>query len=565
MNERAFNLFTALLALILIILTAILVSSMVQSESNAKTIIAKTLDQSRIESMSRLLRADAFQSFNFATRDQMEDWFSKPDNVITVSDFNKWSDWNAIVDEFANDKFRQSEVFAGYIASNLTSLTYKTGDKYAGYEIKVEFDQAKFKEILKSVLEKSYKDKDFFQIIDCDGTPQGCPNGSFYLNLKFSKLDQSLYEQMPLVHVKHISGSTERRDPIIPKNDLKVYIPLRVFKALAITRGFMHSRLDWQMNSQNDFGYYSPRMQNEIDSMALGFCDYGYCHPRTNPYYPPDKKSISGKNCPDFIASGSYYKTIGETRGETFEYEAGNEKNTEDILKDLLIKRLCALSRELLGQYDNPSSPSFAKDFAVSKSIVFGQPCYVKVDRASIETTSIESKEILLSADDSKLDKSLPSLVFNPTDEPNQFGVPSSPCPYDAVGLLSESQRTGMFWDGKEIRNWNYGKATCTEDSGISGKTTCTQITMVSLIITYEEKDANYKVIDNRDVKIKIRTFDANYTPFNPKRDMGDPSQASGCLFSGPSLAEQQCHREGWQCYVPASSIAGCYPLRNLP
>ncbi|MCX6802907.1 MAG: hypothetical protein NT067_07440 [Candidatus Diapherotrites archaeon] len=553
MNERAFNLFTALLALILIVLTSILVSSMVQSESNAKTIIAKVLSQSRLESMSRLIRADAFQTFNYATREQMELWLSEPGNVFEIADYHKWADWQSVVDEFADAKFKNAEVFADYLARNLPSMIAQSKPEgYAGYELDVQFDQVKFKAILKEVLAKSYEDNDFFQIIDCKGTPETCPNGSFYLNLKFSKLDQSLYEQMPLITVKDTRGNSTGSDPIIPKNDLKVYIPTRIFKALTLARSFMHSELGSGINTASDFGYYSPRIQNEIDSMALGFCDYGYCYPRQNPYFPPDRTYIDSQSCPGFITSSSDYLSVdGTFRGTNFSYEAGNDKGTEDEIKALLKQRLCELSTELLGKYEGPQ---YKNDFAIATETFQGKPCYVTVDeKGGIEAKSHESKGI--EAGNADIDASGLRGTFS-EEEPNNPDGPGALCPYQYE--LQENQRTGMFREGGEIKINDFGPASCFAASA-PDKAKCTQVTVVKLMVTYMEKDMNYKVMKDRDVWIKISTADYNYTPFNAKISLGDTG--SDCAFSFPEFDEKACNEKGWVCYVP-NTVDGCYPSK---
>jgi hypothetical protein len=562
LNARAFNLFTALLALILIVLTSILVSSMVQSESNTKTIIAGVLGQSRLESMSRLIRADAFQTFNYATRDKMEDWLSGSGNEFQISDYRKWENWQSVVDEFANDKFRNSQAFAEYLASNLPSMIAEANTKYAGYEISVEFDKTSFKKILTTVLEQSAQDRDFFQIIDCDGTPENCPNGSFYLNLKFSKLDQSVYEDMPLVTVKDLRGNLSGSDPIIPKNDLKIYVPTRIFKALAIARGFMHSKLGSGtdgMNTASDYGYYSPRIQNEIDSMALGYCDYGYCSPRQSPYFPPDKMYDDTKNCPGFITAGSApIQVDGTFRGANFSYNAGNDDDTKAEMIKLLKQRLCELSRELLGAYDKPENE---KNFSMAGEGFFNgdpmKPCYVTVADGGIEAKSPPSKGIKAagSGEIAKPD------AYPFSEEPNTPRESWAPCPYP-YELATENHRTGMFLEGGEIKIKKYDTASCfdTEDTSRLGDMSCTQITGVNLVITYVEKDQNYKVMKDRDVRIKIKTADYGYTAFNAKIDFGYISADRGCTFDGPPAGEAACgNREGWMCYVPPAE-EGCYP-----
>ncbi len=561
MNERAFNLFTALLALILIVLTSVLVSSMMQSESNTKTIISKLVNQSQLESMSRLVRADAFQSFNYTTRNKIEEWLSKPDNDFTIDEREKWEDWDLIVDEFANDKFRNADAFARFLGDNLPSSITEYDDKYSGsYEIKVDFDRDSFIAAVKEVIERSADDDDFFEIIDCDGTPQGCPNGSFYLNLKFSQVSQELYEKMPLVTVRDVRSGRELKDPVIPRNDLKIYMPIRIFRALAIMRGFMHSELEpMKMNSQYDIGFLSPRFHNELDLMALGFCDYGYCAPRENPYFPPQKKGIDSKYCPGYIGVSSI-EVNGEFRGAPFEYKAGDKTSMERNLGDAVETRLCDLSRELFLPYDNP-------EFEIESQLFKGEHCFIS--KMDIEGDTTPSKQIMMEGA-APLNKTGPGSVYTVDAEPNHFENAAILCPNNFY--LQEHRKIGVFYEaGIKSPDDSFGAEVCSgfnvsgadpdflrscDTTGKGSWACCSEISKVKLLVVFKEHNPRYKVVQNRDVQFTIGIDDMSFTPFNPNHDFGFVD--SDCAL-GWDVRNGGCDKTGWTCYIPTAGT-GCYP-----
>lgn len=561
MNERAFNLFTALLALILIILTSVLVTSMVNSESNTKTIIAKLIGQSKLEATSRLIRADAFQTFNYMMRDQIEGWLSQPDNVFKPLDYHVWEDWQKVKDEFADVQFKNEAAFASYLGQNLPSQLESYNDNYSGsYKINVDFNREGFVRILQSVVKKSAADNDFFEVVDCDGTPEGCPNGTFYINLKFSRLTPEMYESMPLLTVTDVRSGRQLKDPVLPRNDLKVFVPLRLFRALAITRAFMHSKLGPEMNGQEDYGFYSPRIHNEIDSMALGLCDYGSCYPREDPYFPSQKRYIPNHLCPGYL--NNQMKVKGSFRGTQFEYWAGRSSNTRDVLRKLVKKRLCDLSNELISAYNAPG------EFEVKQNSAYSTPCYIR--NAKIEIASTPSKIIKQGAG-----SMVPAGIAH--EEPNHA---DNRCPFsftlDEPGYFQQ-RKIGMYKEGTELKmpGKEFGAEICaglsSEESeenrkneaflescsgGNKSWSCCTEVTGISFVLSFEEKDANYKVNKARDVTFNIGTVDYGYTPFNPNYDFGLWDQS--CAL-GPLQRTAECDASGWTCHIPVDGSLKCY------
>ncbi len=81
-GKKGFNLFTALISFLLIMLAVLLVQSMIQTERNAADTIAKIESRSKLEATAEMSRADAMQVFNYALRKKIEDWLSNEETGV---------------------------------------------------------------------------------------------------------------------------------------------------------------------------------------------------------------------------------------------------------------------------------------------------------------------------------------------------------------------------------------------------------------------------------------------------------------------------------------------------
>jgi hypothetical protein len=567
MNTKGFNLFTALLATILIVVTSMLVLIMIQTERDTNTTIEDITTQARLEAVMRLMRADVLHSFNHYVREKIEAYLSE--NPIDLGDLNVWNDWDTLVKEFVygyfgrKEKGVERERFAYQLATSLPAMLYRytQGLKYeARYEVRVVGDEEKFKKVMLELILESAEEKDFIQLVDCDGTPEGCPVGSFYINLRLSKLSDELYESLPVIVVKDTVTGAEIRDAILPRHDIKMYVPSRLFKAFAYTRKFLHSDLK-KMNSSSDYGYLAPRIHNELDSMALGLCDYGYCHPRENPYYPPRLKALDDKACPG-ARSNAIDSVEVSFRGKTLKYNPSEKTGTqsvpglEDALEKIIKMRLCELSKQHL------SSLSSA-DFSVEKQTVEELECYLEFSDVDVESTA--SVKVVSGSG---------AVTYGPAyEEPNN----PSACPFNFS--LPQNRRLGYYLDGDEIK-WpsrEIGADTCKAlytglSAGIKQKLRrceragwgcCSELAELTFKITFHEGNDRYKVNKNRDVKFIIQITDRSYTPFNPNYDSGNVLGSLGCALEHEPKP-LACDALGWTCKTVeiGAKYAGCYPSR---
>jgi len=562
MREKGFNLFTALLAAMIIMIGSMLVLIMITTERETSTAIEGTTADARLEAVMRTMRTDVLSSFNHFVREQIEKYVSE--NEVNLNDLNVWADWKELVKSFVHGYFgeRERPMLAYQLSQSMPTMfeRYKQGLVYeARYEVKVVGDMEKLKEISLELILNSAEEDDFIQIVKCDGTPAGCPTGTFYINLRLSKLTNEQYESLPRIVVKDLVTGKEQREIILPRNDIKMYVPLRLFKAMAYARYFLHSDLQ-NINSSSDYGYLSPRIHNEIDSMALGMCDYGYCRPRENPYFPPTARYIDDKACPR--APKNALTTVqGTFRGYGFSYDASDKSNMKETLAELVKRRICELSQQHL-------APLSSEEFSVRKSApVAGVDCYVNVTDTYVQATS--SKKIEFS--------SSPGLALTGLSQPQEPNNPSA-CPFNFI--LPQNRRIGYYLEGTKIlwpadATGNYiGEDICEGFlASVSGQeqkhrmcevanwSCCAELSEIQFTMTFIEGDANYKVNRNRNVKFNIQVTDRSYTPFNPNYDSGDVLSSAGCTLEHKPT-RNGCNTSGWVCrtYESAGTYAGCYP-----
>src|SRR3989338_10598697 len=95
--RKAFTLFTALIAFILIALVMLLIGNMIWTSKTNSDIIGSIEEQSTMQSIADLARADALQTFNYNVRRKLESYFLESDNVIIVRSSDNWE---KIVQEF---------------------------------------------------------------------------------------------------------------------------------------------------------------------------------------------------------------------------------------------------------------------------------------------------------------------------------------------------------------------------------------------------------------------------------------------------------------------------------
>jgi len=251
MVGRGFTLFTALVAFILIVLTILLVQSMVSTERSYAETIADISNQQEMQAIADLTRADALQVFNFSIRQSIESFLTREDEHAKGSALpgeeyfaspGYVASWDEMQRRFVAGNFGVSEdaknnQFATFAARSLISMLSKAQDA-RGYHIEIRNpDEAGMISVLSDTFKKQGID-DFFTVINCDGASYRNCTGSFYvtMDLSDSVIEDTVYERFPRVIVQNNLTGRKLDEPILPRGKFRIYVPLRVFKALAGAR-----------------------------------------------------------------------------------------------------------------------------------------------------------------------------------------------------------------------------------------------------------------------------------------------------------------------------------------
>jgi len=556
MNSKGFNLFTALISFLLIMLAVLLIQSMIQTERNAIDTISRIESRSKLEATAEMARADAMQVFNYALRKRIEDWLTDPERGgITLQLENRT--WKQIQDEFAASKFGgdQGSQFAKFTASSLEGIFYSP-DHLGKYRISLEGSETLEDGITSTILKSI--DEDFFTVIGCDGDPRGdhCPLGTFYVNLHIEKLTQEEYENLPKLHVVDMTTGEELKEIILPRTTFRIYVPLRFFKAIAETRALTHyprgggdfSNTDPWINTPNDYGIFSPRVHNEMEAMGLGMCDFGYCAPRTDPLKKPESREISraGTFCPGDSTSATWGEGLNiqlESSKTWFpanltSYNANDNddwKNMKDSLSMIGEAKVCNVingAREAGFIDANPDD-----DFTL-----VGNECARGEEMLAYEI-SINSD-----ARASKIVGPKESISLGLTDPGRNLGLYTDP----RTGDVNYPHIGGIEYIG------------C-RDSDADFKSRCAEIKSVKVTLAFREENQNYMVreLSEGEERIyKISVYDNTYIPFTANWEQGE----IGADFLYRELPEltscSMAAGQGWYCYSereagPAPPVAG--------
>jgi hypothetical protein len=287
-NSKGFNMFSALVAAVLLMTSVVLVSILVNTEERLGRELYIMIGNYKLSDAAALARADALQSFNFHFREQMENYLTydtyERDNqqgftLIRTEDlasFN-WSDVEAefertilLVDD-AGGATKDFDAAIDFVARK--TVTQFKGGRYGRYKVELSDTSEDSIRAIKDGINQAmvtYMDEGnrVLEVLDCDD--MDCPLGTFYFNIPLDKLDPVAYDALPRIVVQDVVTKEELQIAILPKTRLRIYIPLRFFKAI----------YEAKKNAEViDF----VEGRGDISKARLGFCDAGSCYPRDDP------------------------------------------------------------------------------------------------------------------------------------------------------------------------------------------------------------------------------------------------------------------------------------------
>jgi len=313
--------FSALVAAVLIMTSVVLVTTMTTTEDTMGNQLYYMLNTFQLNDAAALARSDALQSFNYNFRSEMEDYLTvdsaemanDPGQAILTT--SNWDDWDSIVTKFEKvilltdaSGTRSLDAVLSFVANKTVTQFYE--GSYGRYNVSLSDKSPAAQASTLRVLQESMNclsasGEDFLEIIDCDASE--CNIGTFYFNIPLDCVDDSTFEALPKIVVKDLITGGETKLPLLPKTRLKIYIPLRYFKAIFVARQNAKAIAD---------------VESDLRDAQLGFCDTGSCVPREEPN-SSTSGPWSGHTCPG-SATVNEIQTLSDTYAGISTYNAGS-------------------------------------------------------------------------------------------------------------------------------------------------------------------------------------------------------------------------------------------------
>ncbi|MBN2127072.1 MAG: hypothetical protein JW703_01610, partial [Candidatus Diapherotrites archaeon] len=355
MNSKGFTLFTALVSFILIVLAVLVTQSMLGVESNAITVMSDLEEQSELQAIVDLARADALQTFNYDIRYALESYFQAEANNYPLDETEKTLEdiKKGFINQFFVGTTGNNDVtaFANRLASALENTLANINDP-RGYTITLKTSpRQETTDTMVKAMQKSQTNDKFMEIITC-GEDEGIPfdkcDGSFYINLDFASISNEDYEKLPALEIRSNSTGRTIRQPIIPRGNMRIYVPIRIFKVFEAGR-----LIEFGENGNN--GILTANYSNSIENYKLGFCDG--CGPKTNPiqsgsstWNPAPLGTCPKEGTPQPIGFTGIYKNFG------FYNDTGND-SMKSKLEEIVEKKLLTDSEQIFLTVFRNSSP----------------------------------------------------------------------------------------------------------------------------------------------------------------------------------------------------------------
>ena len=403
-NRRGFNLFTALVSFLFITLTVLLWQSMIQSERKTSEMFGDAQQRMEMEAIADTAITDSVQTFNYALRFKVARYVAPggpPENSAFSLEFDK--PWADLKNAFAKQHFGSDdcapgtpppcgvEALAVEISQSLKTYFRMLWD-FKTYTIKVENmqDDDTLKEVMKNLIKAEANSNTFFNVIGCSGNPgddEGeCPLGTFYINLDATQLSSEDYEKLPRMVITNTATHNEIRQPILPSSTIRIYVPLRLFKAVAEARGLAHFTKSGTRNidelvanpSAGDIGFLSENFTNEVNGLQLGLCYANNCNPSRNPEKAPVQKEFLDNGCPgdpairpntkillnlDYLGCtwcSSVQSQLPPRYNANFTINnSSGESRGPDVVADIARARICSLAKEAQAEAVFATSPEF--------------------------------------------------------------------------------------------------------------------------------------------------------------------------------------------------------------
>jgi len=384
-NKRGFNMFSAIVAVILIMTGVVLTSTLISTEEKTNRQVYSMLNNYQLTDAAAIARADALQNFNYAFRVQMENYLTYDKYEMGEYSSDMANGLGLFTIKTGNEDFTFSEMKAAfeqsvlqktgpgdfnsvleYVAGNtINQFQERTYGRFSVYLSERAEDRSGAQSKVKDVLYAATAPRmnNLFEVVDCEGE-NSCNNGSFYFNIPLNEITDAEYESLPRIVVKDLVTHEEIKMPILPRTNIRIYMPLRFFKAIYEARKFAIIMRDHH---------------NELEDYKLGFCDSG-CAPRTHPRNP-----VTGpynQDCPQSASGTASTVSLSAAPLGITQYLAGGTNAGSLGLKAHATELLCSYTEDLFDRSDTTFGP-------FSEKLITRDPQMVDVTNCPINQITV--------------------------------------------------------------------------------------------------------------------------------------------------------------------------------
>jgi hypothetical protein len=393
------------------------------------------------------------------------------------------------------------------------TISFSTGGQSI-FEAKETFRKLVGKVITKTVEEET----GLFELVEPDDPSTGTVGCSptnpdkckgFYLVLDLTKLGPEEYEQLPKIRVASISTARIVEEPVFTYGKFKIFVPIRLFRALAHAYALAHSPQATTVDA--DTGLLGVKMHNTLEELKLGVCDPGKCGYRTNALQETNIQTLDGKLCsgsttlvdPDLQATSQVPKVnisvdgqaLVDDQGTQLSYLPGSIPSQQFALKNL--------------------SEKLAFDFASEKL----QQQLTSTDFSA----GIKSVGAIATAKSSKMIETPPPSGAMPSEVSAPPDTFDSPKLSDASTLIGPNIGLGVYALDAS-KPWSVSRLLAGEVQGFSlpsgDHSSCTELTKLSVILEFTETNPLYQVDNKEQPKKYLVELTDYFEDFNPKYSM---------------------------------------------
>jgi len=345
-SERGFNMFSAIVAVILLMTSVVLTNTLVTTEEKTSRQVYNMLSNYQLADAANIARADALQTFNYNFRERMESYLTASNTEAlsgqksfalftfrkdpatgaiispgtTVPELRQNFQENILLTQGSTNQF---QAVLEYVSEN--TISQFRGDTYGRYSVQLDVKPSEIqtaKVAMAAAMQSVLVNTDFLEVVGCDDS--SCPLGTFYFNIPLNNLSDAAYELLPRIVVRDIVTGEEIKMAILPKTNIKVYIPLRYFKVL---------------KEASDAAKVIQNAHSKIASYRLGFCSNS-CAPNNDPNKASSTVDWTGKGCP--VSVGESVVTLAaNTAGQTTYFSAPTMSAGKEGLWAYTVENLC--------------------------------------------------------------------------------------------------------------------------------------------------------------------------------------------------------------------------------